>query len=41
VNHHFIAEALKRAIARLNVDLQVQESDGELKFDRDTHGGIG
>jgi hypothetical protein len=41
VNHHFIAEALKGAIARLNVDLQVQESERELKFDRDTHGEPG
>jgi len=41
VNHHLIAEALKRAIAQLNVDLQVQESERELKFDRDTHGEPG
>jgi hypothetical protein len=41
VNHHFIAAALKEAIARLNVDLQLQESDGELHFDRDTHGEPG
>jgi hypothetical protein len=41
VNHHFIAEALKKAIARLNIDLQLLESESELSFDRDTHGEPG
>jgi hypothetical protein len=35
-NHHFIAKALQIAIQRLNVDLQIEESEAELAFDRDT-----
>ncbi len=41
VNHDFIAAALKEAIARLNIDLQLLESDSELSIDRDTHGEPG
>lgn len=37
-NHHFIGAALKNAIARLNVDLLLKESEaGALTLDRDTH----
>lgn len=36
-NHHFIAEALKNAITRLNIDLALRESEAALVFDRDTH----
>lgn len=41
VNHHLIANALKRAIARLNADLLVQEPERELRIDQDTHGEPG
>jgi hypothetical protein len=40
-NWHFIAEALKQSIARLNADLEIEESEAELAFDRDTHGEPG
>lgn len=40
-NHHFIAEALKTAITRLNVGLNLHESEATLAFDRDTHGEPG
>lgn len=40
-NWHFIAEALKLSIARLNADLDIEESEAELAFDRDTHGEPG
>jgi len=40
-NHHFVGQALKSAIAQLNIDLQLLESDAELAFDRDTHGEPG
>jgi hypothetical protein len=40
-NRYFIAEALKRSIARLNADLDIEESDEELAFDRDTLGEPG
>jgi hypothetical protein len=37
-NHHFIAAALKSAIAQLNVELLLKESEaGALTLDRDTH----
>jgi hypothetical protein len=40
-NHHFIAEALQTAITRLNVGLELQESEAALTFDRDVHGEPG
>ena len=41
VNHHFIAKALQAAIAHLNADLEIQESDALLEFDRDVQGEPG
>lgn len=41
VNHHFIAKALQAAIAHLNADLEIQESDALLEFDRDVQGESG
>jgi hypothetical protein len=40
-NHHFIAQALQSAIVRLNADLQIQESEAGLAFDRDVYGEPG
>jgi len=41
VNHFFIGEALKGAIAAINSELQLQESESQVIFDRDTHGEPG
>jgi len=40
-NHHFIAKALQTVLERLNTDLQVEEADAQLAFDRDTQGESG
>jgi hypothetical protein len=40
-NWHFIAEALKQSIGRLNADLDIEESEAEIALDRDTHGEPG
>jgi hypothetical protein len=37
-NHHFIVQARYSAIVRLNVDLQIQETETGLAFDRDVYG---
>jgi hypothetical protein len=40
-NHHFIAKALQIALERLNADLEIEESEAQLAFDRDTQGEPG